>query len=45
MVFGKRSVRVGENSMKGQKESAGELDELWKWTQTDAQKWGEEGER
>jgi hypothetical protein len=26
--------------LKGQKELAGELDELWKWTQTDAQKLG-----
>ena len=40
MGFGKRSVRVGEDSMKGQKELAGELDELWKWTHTDAQKLG-----
>ena len=36
--FGKRSVRVGEDLMRAKKELAGELDELWKWTQTDAQK-------
>jgi phosphoglucomutase len=35
--FGKRSVQDGEDLMRGKKELAGELDELWKWTQTDAQ--------
>jgi phosphoglucomutase len=41
--FGKRSVRVGEDLMRAKKELAGELDELWKWTQTDAQKRAKEG--
>jgi len=36
--FGKWSVRAGEDLMRAKKELAGELDELWKWTQTDAQK-------
>jgi phosphoglucomutase len=36
--FGKRSVQTGEDLMCAKKELAGELDELWKWTQTDAQK-------
>jgi len=36
--FGKRSVQTGEDLMRAKKELAGELDELWKWTQTDAQK-------
>jgi phosphomannomutase len=36
--FGKRSVQNGEDLMRAKKELAGELDELWKWTQTDAQK-------
>ena len=35
--FGKRSVRAGEDLMSAKRELAGELDELWKWTQTDAQ--------
>ena len=36
--FGKRSVGAGEDLMRAKKELARELDELWKWTQTDAQK-------
>jgi phosphoglucomutase len=36
--FGKRSVQNGEDLMRAKKDLAGELDELWKWTQTDAQK-------
>jgi phosphoglucomutase len=36
--FGKRSVQNGEDLMRAKKELAGELDELWTWTQTDAQK-------
>ena len=36
--FGKRSVQDGEDLMRAKKDLAGELDELWKWTQTDAQK-------
>lgn len=36
--FGKRSVRVGEDLIWAKKELAGELEELWKWTQADAQK-------
>ena len=36
--FGKRSVRAGEDLMRAKKELAGELVELWKWTQADAQK-------
>lgn len=36
--FGKRSVRGGEDLMRAKKELAGELDELWTWTQIDAQK-------
>jgi phosphomannomutase len=41
--FGKRSVRVGEDLIRAKKELAGELVELWKWTQTDAQKRAKEG--
>lgn len=36
--FGKRSVGDGEDLMRAKKELAGELVELWKWTQGDAQK-------
>jgi len=36
--FGKRSAQNGEDLMRAKKDLAGELDELWKWTQTDAQK-------
>ena len=40
--FGKRKVGVGEDLMKAKKELAGELVELWKWTQGDAQKRAQE---
>jgi phosphomannomutase len=36
--FGKRSVQNGEDLMRAKQDLAGELDDLWKWTQTDAQK-------
>ena len=41
--FGKRSVQNGEDLMRAKKDLAGELDELWTWTQTDAQKRAKEG--
>lgn len=41
--FGKRRIGVGEDLMKAKKELAGELDELWKWTQADAQKRAQKG--
>jgi hypothetical protein len=36
--FGKRRVGAPEDLGRAKQELAGELDELWKWTQTDAQK-------
>lgn len=41
--FGKRSVQNGEDLMRAKKDLAGELDELWTWTQTDAQNRAKEG--